>query len=98
MSISWELLVFGAVVVVGLIEWIKKFSWVQKLKKFFNWFPLVGAIIAGLAVSSYLEGALNVASWGLYSLGILSISVLGYQNIVEYVRNKVESVKTELNR
>lgn len=91
MDISWAVIIFGAVSNVGIIEWVKKFRGVEKLKPYFNWLPLIGAIIAGLATSSFVTGGISLALWGVNTIGILSISVLGYQNIVEFVRKKINS-------
>lgn len=94
MDISWATIIFGAVANVGIIEWAKSFPKASKFKRYFNWLPLAGAVLAGLAVSSYAHGEFNVAAWAVQTIGILSVSVLGYKNIVEFVQKKLHEATT----
>lgn len=91
----WTVIIFGAVANVGIIEWVKSFPGIKRFKPYFNWLPFVGAIVAGLATSSYAveSASIDLATWGIHTVGILSISVLGYQNIIEYVRSKLGDFK-----
>jgi hypothetical protein len=88
----WTPIIFGAVAVVGLIEWFKSFKWAAKLKPYYNWLPFAGAIVAGLATSAYTTGDFSVAAWAVHALGILSVSVLAYKNIVELVQKKLGAI------
>lgn len=91
----WTAIILGSVANVGIIEWVKSFPWIKRFKPYFNWLPLAGAILAGLATSAYaVESAgIDWATWGLHTAGILSVSVLGYKNIVEYVQSKLGEFK-----
>lgn len=97
MDISWATIIFGAVANVGLIEWVKSFPKASKFKRYFNWLPLIGAVLAGLAVSTYAQGSLDIPAWAVQTIGILSISILGYKNIIEFVQKKLNvTTKTRL--
>lgn len=92
MEIQWSIIIFGAVANVGLIEWVKSFKGIEKLKPYFNWLPLIGAIIAGIATSTFAYDNFQIAGWAVNTIGILAVSVLGYKSIVEFVQKKISSV------
>lgn len=66
----------GALIVAGLTQWIKSFI---KLKSPHKW--IYGIISAGLAFAAAFAGGGTTILWNF--LGILAVSQLGYESIMQ---------------
>lgn len=84
-EVTWVLVLMGAVIVVGILQFLKTFL---KEKKSWVW----GTVSFGL---SFIVAAVMqfLPSWILLGMLVLSVSQLGYENIVQLVRRKLDSIK-----
>lgn len=84
MDINYEMLLFGAMAVVGLAEWLKSFDTIDKLKKFYAVLPALLAIPVAVIVTVYQKDVwyLGFMNWAI----LVSMSVLGYTTIVESIK------------
>lgn len=87
---NWQEIIFCAIAVVGIIEWIKNLDPEKKLKKFYKFFPVVISIIPAILISN-LSSEGSWASVVLNTLVIFSFSTLGYQTIVETIEKNIKN-------
>lgn len=84
---TWTEILFGAIILIGIIEWLKGLDKDSKLKRYYKFFPLVLGILPALLIGLYNE-TWNVGFIALNWLSIFSFSTLGYQNIIEIIQKK----------
>lgn len=84
-----ELLLFGAIAIVGLAEWFKTFDGEDKLKKWYNLLPLIIALPVAvvLVLQEGLPWYTTFIYWGLE----VSLSVLGYTTIIQSVKKLTQA-------
>ena len=84
MEINYEMLLFGAMAVVGLTEWIKSFDKEDKLKKLYSFIPGILAIPVAIIITAYQADVwyLGFMSWAI----LVSMSVLGYTTIISSIK------------
>lgn len=85
---NWEEVVFGAVSIIGLIEWIKSFDKEKKWKKFYKFLPLLLSTLPAILIS-HMNDEFIWSNIILLQLGIFSFSIIGYHNIVELINKKL---------
>ena len=74
----------GAILVVGLVQYLKTYT--KKMDKKFNWVYSVASAVFSVAVGIFSGGA-NVV-WDC--LGILVVSQLGYETILQILLKKLK--------
>ena len=86
---NWQEVLYGAVAITGLIEWIKSFDKEKKWKKYYKFLPLVLAIVPAV----FFANIADQSSWSyilLLWMGIFSFSILGYESIIETIQKKIQ--------
>lgn len=91
MDINWNMIFAGAIIVLGLTEYIKSFDRQEKLKSIYGLFPLGISILAGLTISG-LQG-FSIWSFVFNNLLVLGFSIIGYESILKFVKSLVEKLK-----
>jgi len=83
-----ELLVFGAITVVGLAEWFKSFDKEDKLKKYYNLLPLILSIPVAIILTLSQDDPwyLGFLYWGV----TVGFSVLGYTTVIETIQKMLK--------
>jgi hypothetical protein len=82
MTIDWMQVLVSVVVVVGVLQWLKTFvkaPWILSIASFLLSFGVAAAIM-------YLP------SWVRLGMLVLALGQLGYENIIQLVRRKLDSV------
>lgn len=82
--IDYEVLLLGAIAIVGLSDWLKAFDKEKKFQKFYNLIPMIIAIPVAIVVTAYTKSVWYMAF--LYGAVEVAISVLAYQNIIETIQ------------
>lgn len=82
---NYEVIIFGAIAVVGLGDWLKAFDQKDKLKKFYNLIPLILAVPVGIIITIYQQEPWYMSF--LYWAVEVSVSVLAYNNIIATIKN-----------
>lgn len=83
---NYQIILFGAISIVGLAEWLKAFDKEDKLKKWYNLLPLLLGIPVGVILTVYQKDPwyMGFLYWG----ALVSVSVLAYNTIIETI-NKI---------
>lgn len=86
--ISWQMLLYSSILVVGICEWVKKYDKKDKMKQFYKYLP----ILLATAAATVLGFALDVSFWtGVFNgLLIFSTSTLAYDTVVETINRKMK--------
>jgi hypothetical protein len=84
---TWTEILFGAIILIGIIEWLKTLDKESKLKRYYKYLPLLLASIPAVLIAIY-NNTWNVGFIVLNWLSIFSFSTLGYQNIIKIVQKK----------
>lgn len=87
---NWEEITFGAIVSVGLIEWLKAFDKEKKWKKYYKLLPLLVSFVPAYFIST-IDGAFSIPEVMLNQLGIFSFSILQYTTIIEVIEKKLKT-------
>jgi len=89
MGFEWYEILFGAVSIVGFIEWIKGFDKEKKFKKYYKFLPLILSAAPAVFFAHYTDNFV----WSyilLQWMGIFSFSIIGYQNIIELIQKRTK--------
>lgn len=86
----WSEVLFGAIILIGLVEWIKKLDSNNKWKKAYKYMPLLLSVAPAVLLGIY-NGTWNLGFIALNWLSIFSISTLGHDNIIEIIRDKFKT-------
>ena len=84
-EVTWVLVLMGAVIVVGIMQWLKTF-----LKEKPSWMWGAISLVLSFAVAAVMQ---FLPSWILLGMLVMSVGQLGYENIIQLVRRKLDSVK-----
>jgi len=93
---EWNLVLLGAVSVVGFSNWLKKFDRESKMKNYYNWLPFILSIGVSLTITNL--GEFGYWMWAMNFFTIMSVSVLGYQTIIEFVEKKISSMEEVIGK
>jgi len=85
---NWEEVIFGAVSIIGLIEWLKSFDKEKKWKKYYKLLPLLLSSIPAILIS-HMNNQFIWSNVILLQLGIFSFSIIGYNNAIELIQKKL---------
>lgn len=84
LGVDISIWMLGAIITVGLTQWVKGF--LCFIPKKFSWIYSVVSVCISIVVGFYSGGA-NVV-WDI--LGILTISQLGYEFILQSINKKIK--------
>ena len=87
---NWTEILFGSIILIGLIEWLKQLDKNNKWKKAYKFLPLLLSVAPAVLVGIYHD-TWNVGFIALNWLSIFSISTLGYDNIIEVINQRFKS-------
>ena len=87
---QWQEIIFGAISVIGIIEWLKQLDPENKLKKFYKFLPILVSAIPAVLIS-HSAGNFIWSSILLNLTVIFSFSTLGYQAIVETIEKRIKN-------
>ena len=84
MNINYEMILIGAVAIVGLSDWLKAFDGQDKLKKFYNLLPLIIAVPVAIIMTVYQKDPwyLGFMYWAVE----VAVAVLAYNNIIATIK------------
>lgn len=94
-NFSWMLISLGAIIVVGITEFVKSIDKEGKLKKGYFAFPLSMSFLSGLIITFVGLQSFNVWMFLLNALVILGFSVIGYESILKLVQKHISKLEVE---
>lgn len=97
-NFSWLIILLGAVIVVGVTEFIKSIDKKNKIRKYYFVFPIGMSFISGLITTFVGIGVFNVWMFLLNSLVIFGFSIIGYESILKLVQKQIEKVNVEVEK
>jgi len=95
-NFSWLIILLGAVIVVGVTEFIKSIDKKDKIKKYYFVFPIVMSFVAGFINTFVGIGVFNVWMFLLNSLVIFGFSIIGYESILKLVQKHISKVEVDI--
>ncbi len=83
-----DTILYGSIAIVGISEWLKSFDKEQKLKRFYNFLPLILSLPVAIILvkQAELPWYMTFLYWGME----LSLSVLGYSTIISSIKKLIQ--------
>lgn len=97
-NFSWLIILLGAVIVVGVTEFIKSIDKKDKIKKYYFIFPIGMSFVSGLITTFVGIGVFNVWMFLLNALVIFGFSVIGYESILKLVQKHIDKVSVDIEQ
>lgn len=94
MEIIWGVILACAIVVVGIIEYIKKLDKDKKLKKVYKYLPIPFSFGIGL-IPIFINNGFKFWPFILTVLLIFAISTIGHDMIIKFVKEKIYNLKNQ---
>ena len=92
MEIIWGIIIASAMIVTGIIEYIKEIDKKDKLAKWYKWFPL--PLSFGVAIINvFINDGFKFWPFMLTGFLIFSISTIGHDVIIRFIKQKITSMK-----
>jgi len=89
--IGWTYILYSAIVVVGLIEFIKDLDEKGRLKKFYPWLAIFLSIVCSVVLDRFLADELGFWSIVLHALIIFATSTLTYDTVVDNLKLRMKN-------
>lgn len=94
MDIDMEAVLYAAIGVVGLVEWLKAAVGKKKLKER-NLVPIivaVASVVLGVSIS-FVGGSAAWQEVVVNTLAVLAVSVIGYETVVETIQSLIGRIR-----
>lgn len=92
MEILWGIIIASAMVVTGIIEYIKELDKKDKLVKLYKWLPLPLSFSVAV-INVFINNGFKFWPFMLTGFLIFSVATLGHDVIIRFVKTKITSMK-----